>query len=109
MLEIKGRIRILPQNPKKGDLIEVKTTINHPMENGFRKDEAGNLLPKKYIASFRCTYNSTEVFRSEWQLSVAANPFLSFFLVANKSGHINCEWIEDSGQVFKETVDITVG
>lgn len=107
MSEIKGRVRV-QKTAKKGEVIEIKTTISHPMENGTRKDEYGNLIPRQYITSFRCVYNSTEVFRAEWQPSVSANPFLSFFVTATESGKLEFEWTEDSGKIFKESADITV-
>lgn len=107
MLDVRGRVRV-QKTAKKGEIVEVRTTINHPMESGTRKDENGNILQKKYITTFRCVYNGTEVFRSEWQPSVSVNPFLSFFITANKSGKLDFEWIEDSGQVFKESTNISV-
>ena len=107
MSEVKGRVRI-QKTAKKGDIIEIKTTISHPMENGSRKDEQGQPIPKKYITAFKCTYKGTVVFHSEWQPSVSANPFLSFFVVAAESGKLEFEWTEDTGQSFKETAEIAV-
>ncbi|KAF0144795.1 MAG: sulfur oxidation protein SoxZ [Rhodospirillaceae bacterium] len=107
MSEVKGRARV-QKTARKGDVIEIKTTISHPMENGTRKDGHGNVVPRKYITGFKCLYNGTEIFRSEWQPSVSANPFLSFFVTATESGMLDFEWTEDTGQVFKESSNITV-
>lgn len=107
MSEVKGRVRV-QKTAKKGDTIEIKTTISHPMENGSRKDEQGNVIPKKYITAFKCTYNGTVVFHSEWQPSVSVNPFLSFFVMASESGKLEFEWTEDTGQSFKEMAEISV-
>lgn len=107
MLEVKGRVRI-QKTAKKGEVIEIKTTISHTMENGARKDGHGALIPRKYITGFKCIYNGTEVFHSEWQPSVSSNPFLSFFVTAIKNGTLDFEWTEDTGQVFKASADITV-
>ncbi len=107
MSEVQGRVRV-QRVAYKGEIVEVKTTINHPMENGTRKDKEGNVIPKKYIKYFKCTYNDKEVFRSEWHPSISANPFLVFFLTAIESGNIYFEWIEDTGRVFKKSAEIIV-
>ena len=44
--DIKPRLRV-PTTAKKGEVIEVKTLITHPMENGQRKDAAGNVIPRQ--------------------------------------------------------------
>ena len=41
--DIKPRIRV-QNTAKKGEVVEVKTLITHPMENGQRKDAAGNVM-----------------------------------------------------------------
>ncbi len=107
MSEVQGRVRV-QRVAYKGEIVEVKTTINHPMENGTRKDKEGNLIPKRYITHFKCTYNNKEVFRAEWYPSISANPFLSFFVTAIESGNIDFEWREDTGKVFKKSAEIIV-
>jgi len=39
----------LPKQAKKGEVIQIKTLVQHPMENGLRKDANGNLIPRKII------------------------------------------------------------
>ena len=107
MSEVQGRVRV-QRVARKGEIIEIRTTINHPMENGKRRDKNGALIPKRYITYFKCLYNKREVFRAEWHPSVSANPFLSFFVTATESGRIDFEWIEDTGRVFKKFAEITV-
>ncbi|VBB69276.1 Sulfur oxidation protein SoxZ [invertebrate metagenome] len=107
MPEIQGRVRV-PKFAKKGEIIEIKTTINHPMENGYRKDKSGHIIPKQYITEFKCIYNKKEVFYTEWYPAISSNPFFSFFIVANESGNIYFEWIENTGQVFKQSAVIAI-
>ena len=46
--------------------------------------------------------------RGEMSPAIAANPFVSFFAVANESGTIGLRWTGDEGFVVEERVVITV-
>ena len=53
--DIKPRIRV-QSTAKKGEVIEVKTLITHPMENGQRKEAAGKVVPRLIINALAVTY-----------------------------------------------------
>jgi sulfur-oxidizing protein SoxZ len=101
------RIRV-PRRAKRGEVIEIKTLISHPMETGYRRDTQGALIPRQIIHTFTCTYNGEEVFRADWYPAVAANPYLAFYTVATESGRLQFEWIDDNGSVYATEADITV-
>jgi sulfur-oxidizing protein SoxZ len=103
----KPRIRV-PRQARKGEIIEIKTLIAHPMETGYRRDVQGKLLPRQIIHTFTCRYNGEEVFRADWHPAVAANPFLAFYTVATESGRLHFEWIDDDGTIYAAEADITV-
>ena len=103
----KTRIAV-PQNAKRGAVIEIKTLIAHPMETGFRRDRVGNLIPRDILTEFVCLYNGKEVFRAQLFPAVAANPFLSFYTTATESGEIEFRWTDQTGLTVSETVAITV-
>lgn len=103
----KARVRV-PRKAKKGEVIEIKTLIAHPMETGYRRDVQGQLIPRHIIHTFTCTYNGEEVFRADWHPPVAANPYLAFYTVATASGRFRFEWIDDGGTVYATEADITV-
>ena len=98
----------LPRTAKRGEVIEVRISIQHPMETGFRYDYAGRAIPKNVINSLRCRYNGAEVFRAELGSGVAANPLLQFFTVAEASGELVFEWIDDNGNRGSEQAAISV-
>lgn len=98
----------VPREAKRGDLIEIKTLIRHPMETGFRADASGAIVPRDIIHTFTCTYDGTEVFRADLFPAIAANPFLSFFTIATTSGALVFSWTDDRGETQTETVQITV-
>jgi sulfur-oxidizing protein SoxZ len=103
-----ARIR-LPQNIKKGDIVEVKTLITHTMESGQRRDSAGNVIPRKILNKFACSYNGKEVFRAELAPAISANPYIAFFITATETGTLDFAWTDDDGSVVKESAKITVG
>jgi sulfur-oxidizing protein SoxZ len=103
----KPRIRV-PSHASKGEIIEIKTLISHPMETGYRRDTSGQLIPRQIIHTFVCTYNGEEVFRADWHPAVAANPYLAFYTVATESGQLRFEWVDDAGTVYSAEAEITV-
>ena len=98
----------LPASAKRGEVIEVRIAIQHPMETGFRFDISGRAIPKNVINRLVCRYNGVEVFRAEMGSGVAANPYLQFYAVAEASGEMAFEWIDDNGIRGMERARITV-
>jgi sulfur-oxidizing protein SoxZ len=93
---------------RRGELIEIKTLIAHPMESGFRVGTNGNSIPRDIITLFTCRYNDEEIFRAEFSPAIAANPFLSFFTTARDSGTLEFNWSGDNGFAATGTAKITV-
>ena len=83
----------VPATAKKGDIVEIKALIAHPMETGFRFDVNGAPIPKNVVSELVCRYNGEEVFRAELGSGVAANPYLQFHAVAEASGSFVVEKI----------------
>ena len=98
----------VPAEAKRGEVIEIKTLISHPMELGYRVGANGTMIPRNIIRQFVCTYNGDEVFRAELSPAIAANPFISFFTVATESGTIAFEWRGDNGFAASEHAVITI-
>ena len=61
-----------------GELFQVKTLISHQMETGLRRDDKGEVIPRKIINRFICRYNAAEVFGVDLHEAVAANPYFEF-------------------------------
>ncbi len=105
--DIKPRIRV-PQNPKKGEVIEIKTLITHPMESGQRKDAAGQTVPRSIVNALNVTYNGKPVFAAKLEPAISANPYMSFFLRVEESGTLAFEWKDDEGKSHKSEQKITL-
>nr|WP_119680793.1 thiosulfate oxidation carrier complex protein SoxZ [Indioceanicola profundi] len=104
----KARVR-LPSKAKKGEVIEIKTLINHTMESGQRKDSAGNPIPRQIINKMTATFNGKEILNATLHPGVSANPYISFFTKVEESGTFEFVWHDDDGSTVKETAKITVG
>ena len=98
----------VPATAKKGEVIEVRIAIQHPMETGFRFDVNGLAVTKNVINQVVCRYNGLEVFRAELGSGIAANPYLEFHVIAERSGPLVFEWIDDAGVKATESATITV-
>ena len=98
----------VPARAKRGEVIEIKTLISHPMETGFRRTQVGALIPRDIIRGFVCTYNGSEVFRAELHPAIAANPFIVFSTVATESGTLAFHWTGDNGFSVTESAAISV-
>lgn len=98
----------VPETAKKGDIIEIKTLISHPMVSGQAKDKNGKIIPRELINTFTCAYNGTQVFKMTLEPAISSNPFIAFPVRADQSGTFEFTWIDDNGSIYKDTAPITV-
>ena len=101
-----GALINVPERARRGEVIEIKTLVSHPMETGYRRTQLGAPIARDIIRSFVCTYNGTEVFRADLHPAIAANPFLVFSTVATESGTLSFQWTGDNGFSLTESVAI---
>ena len=97
-----------PKSATKGEIIEIKTLISHPMESGQRKDADGNPIARKIINKFACKYNGVVVFSADLAPGVSANPYISFSLRATERGPLEFSWVDDDGSVYTKTSQLVV-
>jgi sulfur-oxidizing protein SoxZ len=102
-----ARVQV-PQAVQRGEAIEVRISIRHPMETGFRVDDVGKTIARNTIREFVCRYSGVEVFRASLGSGIAANPYLRFFVAAVDSGELAFEWIDDAGERGDARAAITV-
>ena len=99
----------VPARARRGEVIEIKTLVSHPMETGYRRTQLGAPIPRDIIRRFVCTYNGTEVFSADLHPAIAANPFIVFSTVAIESGTLGFSWTGDNGFSVTESATISVG
>ncbi len=101
------RIRV-PATAKRGEIIEIRTMIVHPMENGFRFESQGQLVPVNIIDRIEIRFNGAMIYRAELGTGIAPNPYLSFFTRVTESGRFTFLWHDDTGEVTEASAEIEV-
>jgi sulfur-oxidizing protein SoxZ len=85
----------VPARARRGEVIEIKTLISHPMETGHRRTQLGAPMPR-------------DIIRADLHPAIAANPFLVFSTVATESGTLVLTWTGDNGFSVTESATISV-
>lgn len=98
----------MPSTAKKGEVIEIRALIAHPMETGFRPGADGKILPRNIIVHFSCKYGDEEVFSAQLYPAIAANPYIAFFTRATASATLSFSWEGDNGFMQTERMALTV-
>lgn len=62
----------------KGETVEVKVLMSHPMETGRRKDDFGQLIPAHFVQLVTATLNGQPVLEAQWGTGISKNPYLTF-------------------------------
>lgn len=82
----------------RDDITEVKILMSHEMETGRRKDDAGNLVPAKYITEVVVRHNDRVVLECQFGTAVSRDPYLIFRFRGGKQGEkISVYWIDNRG------------
>jgi sulfur-oxidizing protein SoxZ len=103
----KAKIKI-PATAAKGQIVEIKTLTEHPMESGLRKDAEGKPIPRKILNKLTCTFNGKPVMEAKLYPAISANPYMSFFAKVEESGTFEFTWTDDTGESFTEKAEIKV-
>jgi sulfur-oxidizing protein SoxZ len=98
----------VPQDAKRGAIVEVKALIAHPMETGFRTGPDGRPVPRDILRRFTCRLDDDVVFAAELYPAIAANPYIAFFVNAGDGGTLTLAWEGDNGFAQTETVALRV-
>jgi sulfur-oxidizing protein SoxZ len=99
---------VCPKTAKRGEIIEIKTLINHPMETGYRRDDMGQAILRDIFKTLTVTYNGVEVFRTDMFPGTAANPFVAFTTIATETGTLEFTWTDEKEISHVEKAQITV-
>ncbi|MEO7151371.1 MAG: thiosulfate oxidation carrier complex protein SoxZ [Burkholderiaceae bacterium] len=104
-----ARTRVtVPPTARRGEVIEIRALIAHPMETGYRPGADGQTLARDLIRRFTCRYDGAVVFSADLYAAIAANPYLAFTTVATTSGRLEFVWEGDHGFAQTESVTLTV-
>ncbi len=98
----------LPAGARRGEVIEIRLLVQHPMETGYRFDERGKPIARNVIRTLACRYAGEEIFRAEMSQGIGANPYLQFTTVALESGDIEFAWMDERGVAGNERARLNV-
>jgi sulfur-oxidizing protein SoxZ len=106
-MTVKPRIRV-PDEAKVGEVIEIRSLVNHIMETGQRRDATGKMIPRNIIHTFTASYSGRIFFTARLQPATSSNPFLAFHLKVPGPGSFEFTWEDDTGGKITETVPLRV-
>lgn len=94
----------------KGDVVEVKVLMSHPMETGRRKDDFDRIIPAHFVQLLTATLNGKPVLEAQWGTGISKNPYLTFRLKQAKVGDtIAVTWHDNQGKSATQEISITQG
>jgi sulfur-oxidizing protein SoxZ len=91
-----------PDSAHAGSIVEVRTSVAHPMETGYRRGSDGQLLPRLLLRRVEARFDDELFFAADLHAAVAANPFLAFHLRLPRSGWLSVRYQGDAGFVHEE-------
>ena len=99
---------VIPPKVARDEVFELRLSIRHPMETGYRTDDTGKAIPRNVVRNVTCRYNGDLVFAAQLSSGIAANPYLRFFVTARASGELAFEWVDDAGVRKSERTPVVV-
>ena len=84
---------------QQGDITEIRSLMQHPMETGQRKDPAsGQTVPVHFIQTFIISVNGKPLIDGQLNTSVSKNPLFAFKARGLKGGDkISVSWMDSKG------------
>lgn len=92
----------------KGETVEVKALMNHPMETGLRKDKkTGEVIPAHFIQEVVAKSGEKTVMTALWSGGVSKNPYIAFkFAGGAKGDSVELTWTDNQGATESATAEI---
>jgi len=98
----------IPAAIKANEAFEVRATVAHAMETGYRSSDEGARLPRDLVRRFECRLDGELVFAADLFAAISANPYVSFWMRVGKAGELRFSWRGDNGFEHFETRTLNV-
>jgi sulfur-oxidizing protein SoxY len=92
----------------QGAIVEIKTMISHRMETGLDTDTDDHRIPRRIINKMTFGQDGRLIFAADLSPAIAANAYLTFWMVARGAGTLEFTWHEDGGAVYRATHPLAV-
>lgn len=90
-----------------GELTDIRILLQHPMETGLRKDDAGHTVPALYIQTFTVLHNGRPLIDGQLNTSVARNPLFAFKARGIRSGdRLSVAWTDSGGDRRQDEITV---
>ena len=96
----------VPAGIRIGDVIDVRATVQHPMETGFRAGSEGQILARNLVRRVEGRFDGELFFAADLHPAISANPYLAFALRVTASGLLTVTWQGDGSFSHSESVRI---
>ncbi len=96
----------VPASARMGEVIEIRATVQHPMETGFRAGSDGQVLARNLVRRVEGRFDGDLVFAADLHPAVSANPYLAFALRVTASGLLTVTWQGDENFSHSESARI---
>ncbi len=97
------RIR-LPRSATSGEVIEIRTLIDHPMTTGISSP-----APRNMLESLVVEMNGEVVFTQEFDNGTSENPYVVFFVRVHETSDFRFVWSHEDGSAFTAEGRVQVG
>lgn len=101
------RIRV-PRTARRGEPVEIRTLIEHPMETGLRH-EGGRAVPRDLLQRMTVRVDGEVALQAEFRNGTSANPYHVFFLRLDRTSELDFTWTDERGRVARASARVTVG
>lgn len=91
----------------QGEITELRILMQHPMETGQRRDEAGKLVPTHFIQTFSVLHNGKPLVEGQLNTSVSRNPLFTFRSRGMKAGDkLAVRWQDNMGEKRQDEITL---
>lgn len=97
------RIRI-PRSARAGEVIEIRTLIEHPMETGLHQAGARRDMLTRLLVRM----NGEAVLAAEFRNGTSANPYHVFFVRVERTSRFDFTWTDEAGRTARAEARVAV-
>jgi sulfur-oxidizing protein SoxZ len=97
------RIRI-PRSARAGEVIEIRTLIEHPMETGLHQAGARRDMLTRLLVRM----NGDTLLAAEFRNGTSANPYHVFFVRMERTSAFDFTWTDEAGRSARVEARVSV-
>jgi sulfur-oxidizing protein SoxZ len=97
------RIRI-PRSARAGEVIEIRTLIEHPMETGLQQGAAR----RDMLTGLLVRMNGETLLAAEFRNGTSANPYHVFFVRMERTSAFDFTWTDEAGRSARAEARVSV-